>query len=773
MKEGLNVMGKWVIAAVAVVATVVVLAAGLLTYSVVELARFSKADIRRSTFVYAAGQTLAPGVHVERIDLAGTLARLRYSESRTPPSGPGQFQRSRQAFDIYLRGVEGIGTVRQAQRVRVELRGDRVARVTRDGADIGSVALEPEVLTSAGDVPTDEFRPVRLADTPLIFLNAVLAAEDHRFFEHPGFDAHALARAAWANLRAGKVRQGGSTITQQLVKNRLLSSERTYGRKAREAWLAALVEWRYPKGQILEAYLNEIYLGQRGPLSIRGVGAAARAYFGKELHQLTLGEMALLAGMIRAPNNYSPALNPARARERRDTVLARMRELEMISPADLETARAEVVHPPRSLARGQLGPYFTDFVRQELEHLVGDDLVGGRGGVRVFTTLDVALQRMGEAAVVRGLDRLETTFPRLRRSDPAARLQAAMVVLEPSTGRILALIGGRDYQTSQFNRAILARRQPGSAFKPFVYLAALRPHGGRSEFTAASFLDDSPLTLTVNGKPWAPRNYEDRYEGRVTVRRALERSLNAATLRLAQAAGLSTVVATARDLGVEATLAPVPSLALGAFEMAPLEMARAYAPFSNGGMRLPAVRAVHAVYDGASTPQPLPSEPPVSVLAPSEAYLMTSLMQGVVNSGTAAQARALGVTGDVAGKTGTTNDGRDAWFIGYSTNLLAVVWVGFDNGEAHGLSANVAAVPMWADFMRQALEAYPPAQFTVPAGISFVTIDTTNGRRANRFCPVVARETFLAGTEPDECTEHGGVVDTVVDWWQRLKDWLK
>ncbi len=765
-------MTRWFVAGVAVLSTLVIIAAGLVTYSAVELARFSKADGRRSTFVYAAGQTLSPGVNVERIDLAGILGRLRYTETRTPPTSPGQYQRTRAAWAIHLRGVEGIDPIRQSQLVRLELRGERIARVTRDGADIGSIALDPEVLASAGDAPSEDFRPVRLADVPLTLLNAVLATEDQRFFEHVGFDLQALARAAWANVRARKVTQGGSTITQQLVKNRLLSSERTFARKAREAWLAALVEWRYPKAQILEAYLNEIYLGQRGALAIRGVGAAARAYFGKEVHQLSIGETALLAGMIRGPNNYSPALNHARARERRDVVLARMREAGMIAPADLEAARAEPVRTPPAIATAQLAPYFTDLVRQEVERLVGDDFADGRG-VRVFTTLDVSLQRFAEAAVVRGLDRLEARFPRLRRADPTARLQAVLVALDPATGRISALVGGRDYPTSQYNRAVLARRQPGSAFKPFVYVTALRPQNGHGEFTAVSILDDSPLTLSVNGKSWSPRNYDDRYEGRVTVRRALEHSLNAATIRLAQAVGLPAVVATARTLGVESALAPVPALALGAFEMTPIELARAYLPFANGGARPSGPTAVHAIYDGARSPHALPANAPAPVLTPSEAYLMTSLLQGVVNSGTGAQVRALGVTGDVAGKTGTTNEGRDAWFVGYSTNLLAVVWVGFDNGEAHGLPATQAALPLWADFMKQALDAYPGAQFTVPPGVSFVTVDVTNGRRANRFCPTVARETFLSGTEPGECTEHGGVVDTVVDWWQRLRDWFK
>jgi penicillin-binding protein 1B len=595
----------------------------------------------------------------------------------------------------------------------------------------------------------------------------VLAAEDHRFFAHRGVDVHGLLRAAWVNLREGRVTQGGSTLTQQLVKNRLLGPQRTVFRKVREAWVAALVDWRYSKEQILQSYLNEIYLGQRGPLAIHGVGAAARAYFRKEVHQLSVGEAALLAGMARAPNAYSPALNPERARQRRDVVLGRMRDLGMLSPADYERARAEPVRAFASGPAGQRAPYFTDLAREELEERVGE-------GASVYTSLDTVLQRFAETAVVRGLARLESQRPRLRRSPPASALQAVLIAVDPSTGQIRALVGGRDYAVSQFNRAVLARRQPGSAFKPFVYLAALSPRGGdRPSFTAASLVDDSPITLMVGDKPWSPRNYEDRYEGRVRVRQALEHSLNAATVRLAQAVGLNAVIDTARTLGIGSDLAPVPAMALGAFEVTPLELARAYASLASGGVRPGSLTAVRAVQDSDGMPLHVDDAEPTRVMPAANAYLITSLLEGVVDSGTAASARALGLTAQVAGKTGTTNEARDAWFIGYTPTLLALVWVGFDNGEAHGLSGAEAAVPIWTDFMKQALDAYPSATFAVPDGVTTTNIDATNGKLANRFCPIVAREVFLAGTEPELCTEHGGVTDQVGEWWRRFRDWLR
>ena len=740
---------------------------GLIVYSTVELERFGRAETRRTTYLYAAGQPLAAGVNVRAVDLAATMARLRYTETRGAPTAPGQFRRTPGAWDVYLHTRDTGEAHHPAERVRLELAGERIARVTRDGANIGATVLDPEVLTSAGDTPGEDFRPVKLAEVPVSLITAVLAAEDHRFFEHRGVDVHGLLRAAWVNLRAGRVTQGGSTLTQQLVKNRLLGPQRTYMRKIREAWLAALIDWRYPKEQILQAYLNEMYLGQRGPLAIHGVGAASRAYFRKEVHQLTISEAAVLAAMARAPNMYSPALNPERARQRRDIVLARMKELGKLSESEYEAARAEPLRAFASGPAGQRAPYFTDLAREELEEQFG-------GGAHVYTTLDSALQRFAETAVTRGLARLEAQRPRLRRDTPAGSLQAALIALDPVTGQIRALVGGRDYTVSQFNRAVLAHRQPGSAFKPFVYLAALSPHkGDRPSFTAASMLEDSPLIVTVGNQTWSPRNYEERYEGQVRVRQALEQSLNAATVRLAQAVGLGVVVETARTLGVTGDLAPVPAAALGAFEVTPLDLARAYLPFANGGLRHAATSTIRAVRDADDTVEVASVEEPVRVMQPAEAYLMTSLLQGVVDSGTAVSARALGLTAQVAGKTGTTNDARDAWFVGYTPTLLALVWVGFDNNDAHGMSGAQAAVPIWTDFMRQALDAYPAPAFAVPEGVTVATIDTTNGRIANRFCPVTAREVFLAGTEPEPCTDHGGMTDQMNEWWRRFRDWLR
>lgn len=727
-------------------------------YSWIELARFARSEGRRTVIVYAAGQSLGLGVHVRLIDLAGTLVRLGYLETRDLPTTPGQFRRTSATWNILPRDGKGP--------IGLQIHDERIARVTWGGREVESAVLEGEVLTGVGDATGEDYRPIQLVDTPTTLVNAMLAAEDHRFFRHGALDLRSVARAAWSNLRGGRVTQGASTITQQLVKNRLLTHQRTMLRKLQEAWLAILVEAGYSKAQILEAYLNEIYLGQRGPLAIRGVGAAARFYFSKEVHQLTAGEAAVLAGMVRAPNTYSPVLNPGRARERRDAVLKRMQTLGMLDATAYEDARREPLRTPARPWPGQVAPYFADYVRQEIE-------ARSIPGTQVGTTVDLPLQRFAENAVASGLDRLESSFPRIRRQNPRARLQAALVAVDPATGEIRAMVGGRDYQASQFNRVTLARRQAGSSFKPFVYLTALRSRGGPPFLTAASMVDDAPLTMMVDGKPWTPRNYQERYQGRVSVRHALEQSLNSATVRISQSVGLPAIAETARRFGLHRDAAPGPALALGAFEVTPLDLARAYAPFASGGASLNTIHGVRAIDRVYETPAPGGQGGSAdTVISPAEAYLMTSLLQGVIRVGTAASASALSVSRELAGKTGTTNEGRDAWFAGYSSRLVAVVWVGFDDGGAHGLSGAQAAFPIWADFMRQALAAYPAPPFAIPDGISFADIDPTTGKLAGNSCPLVIRETFLAGSEPARCDEHRGLSDRVLDWSRRLREWF-
>jgi penicillin-binding protein 1B len=729
--------------------------------------------VEEAALIYAAGQVLLPGVSLEAVDLAGSLRRLGYRETQAATPAPGQFRREPALWDIHLRPRDDPRVTRPALPIRVLVEGGRVHQlVTVAGEPLDEVELDPETLTGLGGGANQLRHPVPLSAVPKHLVQAVIAAEDRRFFEHHGVDIRAVARAVWVNLRRGGLSQGGSTLTQQLVKNLVLTPRRTWGRKVQEAALAVALERRYGKDEILSAYLNGIYLGQHGGFAVYGVGAASRSFFGKDVERISVAEAATLAGIIRAPNTYSPAQHPDRARERRNTVLRQMRDLHMLDDKRLVEASKERVTVQRGPVLNALGPYFADWVRGQVEQLQPADEATS-GGLRIYTTLNPVLQRAAEGALARGLDRLEGQYRALRRADPAMRLQGAIVALDARTGEIRAMVGGRDYGQSQFNRVVQARRQPGSAFKPFVYLAALSP-GPRGEppnFTAASLLEDRPLTIGTGRNAWTPRNYENRYEGTVTVRRALEQSLNAATVWMAETVGYGAIVRVAREAGFTSAMEPVPALALGSFEVTPIELASAFATLARGGdqIRPTGIRAVVDREGDVSEPR---SERKPAFRA-DEAFLITHLLRGVIDRGTGASARALGVEGPVAGKTGTTNEGRDTWFVGYTPRLVAVVWVGFDQRDVLRLSGAQAALPIWADFMRTALGVVPPVLPEPPPSITFREVDGANGKLANTWCPVVIREAFLEATEPREfCPDHGPAA-TVRSFFRRLFDSIR
>ena len=718
----------------------------------------ARVDLRRivePSFVYAAGRALRPGLSVTAVDLVGTLGRLGYQEVTDQPRGAGQFSREADGWEIFLRARDDPQALRPALRVRLELERDRIRTVVNaaDGARLEGIELEPELVGDLGELAHRLRQPVRLAAVPAHLVAAVLAAEDRRFFEHVGVDVRAVFRALRANLSRGKVVQGGSTLTQQLVKSLDVSPRRSWTHKLGEALLALALERRYSKAEILETYLNTVYLGQHGPLTIHGVGAAATTYFQKSVEELDLVEAAMLAGMIHGPNKYLPVQNPDGARERRDFVLRRMRQLHFIDePTFIEATQQAVQVQPLAL-RHLFGAYFFAHAYAQTEQIQAQ--TGGRlEGLRVYTSLDLALQRAAEASLVRYLDGFERRLPRLRRLDPARRLQGVLIALDPATGDIRALVGGRDYGLSQFNRAIQARRQPGSAFKPFVYLAALRagPRGEPPALTAASVLEDQPRTLHVGEEDWTPRNALRFYLGRISVRRALQHSLNAATVSAAQTVGLDAVIRTARDVGFTSRMAPVPALALGSFEVTPLELAAAYATLANLGKRVTPT-AIRAVVDRpGSTTRPT-REPSSTAVRSEEAFLLTDLLLGVMEGGTGAMARLFGVEGRVAGKTGSTK--RDAWLVGYTPGLVTLVWLGFDDGDALGLSGARGALPIWADFMRTAATVIPNEPFSVPPSVVFRDVNPANGKLATPFCPIVLREAFLPSAVPTEvCSQH-------------------
>ena len=567
--------------------------------------------------------------------------------------------------------------------------------------------------------------PVPLDQIPDHLIQAVLATEDQRFYRHHGLDIKRIGGALLANLKAGGIAQGGSTLTQQLAKNLYLDASRTPLRKLREAALALVLERRYPKSAILEAYLNEIYLGQSGGMPIHGVGAAARAYFGKDVQRLSLAESALLAGIIRAPNWYSPVRRPALVRQRRSLVLDQMVEQHRVSGREAERARRAAL--PRRVVRATLeGRWFRDFAAPTVGKLPGR-------GIAVYTTLDAALQQAAERALRTGLTR-----PGL------SGAEAALIALDPRSGDVLAMVGGRDYRGSQFNRAVDARRQPGSAFKPIVALAALAPRGGSEpDFTLASTVDDAPFSVSTEQGPWQPANYDRQFRGPVTFREAMEQSLNVPFARIGMTVGPDRIVATARDLGITSPLRAVPSLALGSSEVSLLELARAYGVLAAGGQLAETRAILGRVPQGQALPVP-PAPSLTRAADPAVAFLVTSALQGVVARGTGAALNGSGRFGGLAGKTGTSSDWRDAWFLAYSPTLVVGVWVGFDDGRSLQLTGARAALPIAADFLSAAGSAYDWEDFDVPEGITRGYTASDGGWPWQ--CG--DREYFLAGTEP-------------------------
>jgi penicillin-binding protein 1A len=577
---------------------------------------------------------------------------------------------------------------------------------------------------------------------PPRLIDALTAVEDDRFFDHGGVRMMAILRALAVDVRKGKMVQGGSTITQQLAKQLFLSPDKTIVRKIREALLAIEIEKTHTKEEILELYGNQIYLGS----GAYGFEAAARVYFGKSVAELTLAETATLAGLPKAPSRYSPFNNRRLTKQRRDTVLSRMREVGKITEAEERAARAEpvVTLAERGNATGP-GRYFVEMVRTYLEERYGSDRVY-RDGLTVVTTLDLPTQEAAETAFADGLARVgrRMAAARLYADDPQP--EGALVALQPADGAILALVGGSDYDRSQFNRATQARRQPGSAFKPFVYLAALTVG-----YSPADIVVDAPVIYDLPGveNDWKPANFGHRFHGPVTLRTALAESMNVAAVKLLDKTGVDNTIGVARRLGVTADLAPNLTLALGASAVTPLEMTAAYAAVANGGIyAAPYFVASVVTADG----EPLEEHEPLftDAVRPEEAYVLTKMLVGVVENGTGKEARRL--QRPAAAKTGTTDDYRDAWFVGFTPQVAAGVWIGLDDNRSlgRGETGGRAAAPIWTDFMIRALAGRPVVDFSPPDGVTVKTVDRVGGKLATVSCDDTINEVFVAGTEPAE-----------------------
>ena len=721
--------------------------------------RFEVRRLRLPTRIYTDYTPLQAGLPLQVDDLLERLDRLGYREADRVTAS-GDYKRTGDGVDIYTRAFRHPSGEYPAQAVRVAISSSQIASVVAlgDARAIERAALEPELLTSLLSEQLENRSPVTLDQVPKHMQDAVVATEDLRFWHHPGVDPLGIMRAVFRNAKSGGVAEGGSTLTQQLVKNYYLTSERTFRRKIVEAFMAVILDARYSKREILEAYLNDIYLGRNRSISILGVGEASRFYFGKPISEIKIGEAALIAGLIRSPNNYSPFVNPELAMRRRNTVLQLMLKQKKITQAQYDEARSAKL--PKKPFRQRSGlasiPFYVDRVMQELATDYGIDDVKGRG-LRIYTAIDLAAQDSAARVVETSLRSLEKGSRRLRNHTPA--LEAALIHVDVPTGEIRALVGGRSFDRSQFNRALKSKRLVGSLFKPFVYLTAFEPSLSNQNITPATVVADTPFVLKRRwSADWAPRNYDARYMGNVTVHTALEQSLNCASVRIGLACGIGPVLKTAQTLGVKTELSDEnPSILLGATGIPPIEMADAYSTIARQGARLP-LRAIRFVSDDRGRVLPGAGEvKPTQVFPQRDVYLVTHLMESVVSRGTAAASRGMGFRKVAAGKTGTTNDKRDAWFIGFTPQTLTATWVGFDDNDPTGLSGGEAAVPMWTRYMLAVTAGEKNTDFPVPAGITFTDIDKSSGGLASPYCPanLIIREAFKSGTEPGQpCTLH-------------------
>jgi penicillin-binding protein 1B len=723
-------------------------------YSNIVDARLARGYLTSRAGIYAAPRTLRAGQRLSPDALVSQLRRSGYVETSASDAWSGSFTIESGAVNIRPnKNNSGFPSV-----VRVKFdAGGRIAELDSEGITLSSFPLEPEALTNDLTMKTGKRATLSYAEIPPLLVQAILSIEDRRFFEHSGVDVFGVGRAMLRNAGDERMGQGGSTITQQLVKNTYLSPERTLRRKFAEAMLAFTLERRFSKQDIFALYCNEIYLGQRNGAGVRGVNQAARVYFAKELPDLSLSEAATIAGLIQSPTRYSPVHYNEAARLRRNTVLGTMVRDGVITLEQAGVAAKEplVISPLADVAES-MAPFFVDYVNREAgKHDPNADARLTTAGP-VFTTLDMDLQQAAETAIKRQLEGLDKVY-----QGRGARPQAALVALDPKTGNVLAMVGGRNYSESQLNRATDARRQPGSVFKPLVYAAALE--SGLSPLMPFS---DAPREFAYDHKAvYRPANYGGSYSMRpVPMRAGLVQSLNVVTVDVATRVGLSQVADLAASFGLPRPAA-YPALALGTTEVTPLEIAAAYAAFANGGHRI-LPNMIVATAEGPGDENP--GDPSVvdslaassQIIQPGTAYMITDMLADVIDHGTGRSARGLMKETAIAGKTGTS---RDGWFVGYTPNLVCAVWIGFDDNQQLGLTGAEAALPVWMEFMKGAIAMRPELggeAFARPDGISVLDIDPETGLRASAACPQRERIAITASLMPSaECYRHHSYFD--------------
>jgi penicillin-binding protein 1B len=724
-----------------------------------------------SSKIYAIPRTLYPGYTITRDQIVAELRKTGYTEeSEKGDSKLGSYK-------VVSKGVEvrpGPESYHSAEGAVVRVESGQVATITslNDGQQLGAYELEPQLVTGLFDAQArSKRRLITYDEIPSNLVNAIIAIEDRRFFHHSGINYWRAVPAALANLRSGRHSQGFSTLTMQIARGFFLTPEKTYTRKMAEMMIAIELEQRYSKRQILEFYVNQINMGQRGSFSIDGMGEAARGYFAKDIKNLTLPECALLAGMIQRPNYLSPYKHPDRAMARRNLVLESMVETDAISREQADKAKAAKLDLAPFNVEASDAPYFVDLVKDTLLSQYSEEQLN-EDGLRIYTTIDPELQAAAADAVEIGMKEVDQIVQKQRtrrvkgaKGKPATTTitpgptpQVALIAMDPETGAILALVGGRNYGMSQLNHAV-AKRPTGSIFKPFVFAAAVNNaiEGAQPVFTAATMVDNTPTQFFYEDKVYEPRNYGDKYnDAIVTARFALAHSLNNATVRIAEQVGYDKVANLAKQAGITSVRA-TPSAALGSYDATPVDMGAAYTVFANQGIRVSPVM-ISSVRDAKGEVIQDFQAQRKPVLDPRVAYVMTDMMEAVINTGTAAGVRARGFSAPAAGKTGTS---RDAWFAGYTSNLLCIVWVGYDDYSDLKIEGAKSAAPIWAEFMKRAvkLPAYKRVQtFKQPDGVVNLTLDKITNKLATAGCPDDYEAAFIAGTEPHEtCDQPQGV----------------
>jgi penicillin-binding protein 1B len=708
-------------------------------YSQIIDARLATGYLTSRPGLYAAPRVLQAGQKLSPAKLVSALRRAGYVESNASGVWSGSFTVAGSTLELR----SGRSTRKQPELIRVLFAGDEIVEVRGDGLLLESFALEPEILSNDLSSKNGKREVLSFNEIPDVLVHAILAIEDRRFFEHSGLDLGGVTRALLRNAGDERLGQGGSTITQQLVKNTYLSPEKTLRRKYAEVMLSIALERRLTKNDIFALYCNEVYLGQRGAVAARGVKDAAKIFFGKELRDLTLAEAATLAGMIQSPAHYSPIRHADAAQSRRNTVLAAMQNSGWITLEQYGAASTETISVTQALGSDDsLAPYFVDYVNRTAE----SEFETSGFNQRIYTTVDLELQQAAEQALKRQLAHLDTAS-----AEQNLKPQAALVALDPHTGNVLAMVGGRNYADSQLNRATDALRQPGSTFKPFVYAAALED--GMSP--VQMFMDAPRDFVYDHNRIYRPANYGGGYSmHEVTMRTGLVKSLNVVTVDIALQTGLARTANLAARFGLPKP-ERYPALALGTEEVTPLQLASAYAAFVNEGRRVDAKAITSVGEPPAAHAMPAAIE---QVISPTTAYMITNMLAGVIERGTARKARGAVRGTAIAGKTGTS---RDGWFIGYSPNLVCVVWIGFDDNKQLGLTGAEAALPAWVDFMNDAIALRPDlggANFDCPDGIKFLEIDSATGLRSTVTCPVRELIAVTERTAPNlECYLHGNL----------------